>query len=43
MRDGVNARERISHPYVWTVRENGVDIKHCDSKRDALDWIAAQR
>jgi hypothetical protein len=42
MRDGELGKSRITHPMVWTIAENGVDIKHCDTKTEAKEWIAAQ-
>ncbi len=35
-------RNRTSHPWVWTVRENGKDVKCCDTKAEAQAWINAQ-
>jgi hypothetical protein len=35
-------RNRTSHPTVWTVQEDGVDVYTADTKRDAEAWIAAQ-
>lgn len=35
-------RNRISHPVVWTVAENGADVSCHDTKAAAQAWIAAQ-
>lgn len=35
-------RNRVSHPTVYTVHEDGEAVKTCDTVREANEWIAAQ-
>jgi hypothetical protein len=37
-----NGRERVSHPTMWLVKEDGVDLGYHSSKHEANAWIASQ-
>lgn len=37
-----SGRPKITHPTVYTVAENGDDVRSFDTRREADEWIANQ-